>query len=387
MKAVILAGGLGTRISEETHLRPKPMIEIGGKPILWHIMKIYSRHGINDFVICLGYKGYMIKEYFANYFLHTCDVTFDMRTTAMEVHESTTEPWRVTLVDTGEETHDRRAAEARAPLPRRRRRSASPTATASPTSTSQQLIAFHRDAGHAGDRHRRPAAGALRRARARRRAGARLPARSRTATAAGSTAASSCSRRRWSSYIDGRRDRLGARAAGAPRPRGPARRLRHEGFWQRDGHAARQEPPRGALGDGRRAVEDVVTETPQSLLARAQGARDRAHRLQGQLAVPVARRAGRRRGRLLAGAPQRPVACTSCAGVGDGMTAIDGDIRDTERGARRDRRRSARGRDPHGRAAAGAALLRGPRRHLRVERDGHRECARRRAADATACAS
>jgi len=104
MKAVILAGGLGTRISEETHLRPKPMIEIGGKPILWHIMKSYSAHGVNDFVICCGYKGYIIKEYFANYFLHMSDVTFDMVHNRMEVHEQKAEPWRVTLVDTGEDT-------------------------------------------------------------------------------------------------------------------------------------------------------------------------------------------------------------------------------------------------------------------------------------------
>jgi glucose-1-phosphate cytidylyltransferase len=104
MKAVILAGGLGTRISEESHLKPKPMIEIGGKPILWHIMKIYSHHGINDFIICLGYKGYTVKEYFANYFLHTSDVTFDMSSNHMEVHARHAEPWRVTLVDTGLET-------------------------------------------------------------------------------------------------------------------------------------------------------------------------------------------------------------------------------------------------------------------------------------------
>jgi len=102
MKAVILAGGLGSRISEESHLKPKPMIEIGGKPILWHIMKIYSHYGINDFVICLGYKGYIIKEYFANYFLHMSDVTFDMRSNEMKVHHEHAEPWRVTLVDTGE---------------------------------------------------------------------------------------------------------------------------------------------------------------------------------------------------------------------------------------------------------------------------------------------
>jgi glucose-1-phosphate cytidylyltransferase len=104
MKAVILAGGLGTRISEETHLKPKPMIEIGGKPILWHIMKLYSAHDVHDFVICCGYKGYVIKEYFANYFLHMSDVTFDMEHNQMEVHQRNAEPWRVTLVDTGDET-------------------------------------------------------------------------------------------------------------------------------------------------------------------------------------------------------------------------------------------------------------------------------------------
>jgi glucose-1-phosphate cytidylyltransferase len=102
MKAVILAGGLGTRLSEETVSRPKPMVEIGGKPILWHIMKMYSAHGINDFIICCGYKGYFIKEYFANYFLHMSDVTFDMRSNAMNVHHKRAEPWTVTLVDTGE---------------------------------------------------------------------------------------------------------------------------------------------------------------------------------------------------------------------------------------------------------------------------------------------
>ena len=104
MKAVILAGGLGTRISEETHLKPKPMIEIGGRPILWHIMKIYSAHGVNEFIICCGYKGYMIKEYFANYFLYMSDITFDMTSNQMEVHHRKAEPWRVTVVDTGEET-------------------------------------------------------------------------------------------------------------------------------------------------------------------------------------------------------------------------------------------------------------------------------------------
>lgn len=104
MKAVILAGGLGTRISEETHTKPKPMIEVGGKPILWHIMKMYSAHGVNDFIICCGYKGYLIKEYFANYFLHMSDVTFDMLDNKMTVHHQKAESWKVTLVDTGETT-------------------------------------------------------------------------------------------------------------------------------------------------------------------------------------------------------------------------------------------------------------------------------------------
>jgi glucose-1-phosphate cytidylyltransferase len=104
MKAVILAGGLGTRLSEETSTRPKPMVEIGGKPILWHILKMYSAHGINDFIICCGYKGYVIKEYFANYFLHMSDITFDMAQNKMEVHNQRAEPWKVTLVDTGDES-------------------------------------------------------------------------------------------------------------------------------------------------------------------------------------------------------------------------------------------------------------------------------------------
>ena len=104
MKVVILAGGLGTRLSEETHTKPKPMIEVGGKPILWHILKTYSHHGINDFIICCGYKGYVIKEYFANYFLHMSDVTFNMSKNSMEVHQQSAEPWRVTLVDTGDDT-------------------------------------------------------------------------------------------------------------------------------------------------------------------------------------------------------------------------------------------------------------------------------------------
>ena len=103
-KAVILAGGLGTRLGEETAVRPKPMVEVGGMPIIWHIMKIYAAHGVNDFIVCLGYKGYMIKEFFANYFLHTADVTIDLASNGLEVHEKRSEPWRITLVDTGADT-------------------------------------------------------------------------------------------------------------------------------------------------------------------------------------------------------------------------------------------------------------------------------------------
>ena len=102
MKTVILAGGLGTRISEESHLRPKPMIEIGGRPILWHIMKLYGHHGLNEFVICCGYKGYMIKEYFANYFVHQSDITIDLENNDIHVHRKQAEPWKITLIDTGE---------------------------------------------------------------------------------------------------------------------------------------------------------------------------------------------------------------------------------------------------------------------------------------------
>ena len=109
MKTVILAGGLGTRLSEETGLKPKPMIEIGGKPILWHIMKIYSAHGLNDFIICCGYKSYVIKEFFANYYLHTSDITFDMASNETIIHQNNSEPWRITLVDTGFKLWNRRA--------------------------------------------------------------------------------------------------------------------------------------------------------------------------------------------------------------------------------------------------------------------------------------
>lgn len=120
MKVVILAGGLGTRISEESHLKPKPMIEVGGRPIMWHIMKYYSEYGFHDFVICLGYKQYVVKEFFADYFLHTSDVTFDLAHNKMEVHNNYSEPWKVTLVDTGLNTMTRRACKADSALHRGR---------------------------------------------------------------------------------------------------------------------------------------------------------------------------------------------------------------------------------------------------------------------------
>ena len=148
MKAVILAGGLGSRLSEETDVKPKPMVEIGGKPMLWHIMKVYSAQGVNDFVVCLGYSGYVIKEYFANYALHTSDVTFDLRSDDdARSTSSTTEPWRVTLVDTGE--HTMTGGRVKRVLPVRRRRDVlhDLRRRASPTSTSRALIAFHREHG------------------------------------------------------------------------------------------------------------------------------------------------------------------------------------------------------------------------------------------------
>ena len=153
MKAVILAGGLGTRISEETHLRPKPMIEIGGKPILWHIMKIYSAHGVNDFVICCGYKGYVIKEYFANYFLHMSDVTFDMANNRCSVHQQKAEPWRVTLVDTGEDTMTGGRLKRVARYVERRAASASLTATASSDMDIRRRDRIPPEPGQACDGH------------------------------------------------------------------------------------------------------------------------------------------------------------------------------------------------------------------------------------------
>ena len=174
MKAVILAGGLGTRLSEETQLRPKPMVEIGGKPILWHIMKIYAAHGINDFVICLGYKGYVIKEYFANYCLHTGDVTFDLARGDTEIFESTAEPWTVTLVDTGEETLTGGRLKRVLPYLEGDETFCFTYGDGVADVDITALVDFHRAHGRPRHGDRRPAARPLRRARPRRRRHPRL---------------------------------------------------------------------------------------------------------------------------------------------------------------------------------------------------------------------
>ena len=231
MKAVILAGGLGTRISEETVVRPKPMVEIGGKPILWHIMKIYSAAGIDEFVICCGYKGYVIKEYFANYFLHMSDVTFDMRTNAMEVHQKHAEPWRVTLVDTGEQTMTggrlkrvrgyRRRRRLLHDLRRRRQRRRHRGARA--------LSRRGRAGSPRSPRSSRRGASARSTCRATR---SQASSRSRRGTAPGSTAASSCCRPRCSTTSTATTRSGSASRWSGSRPRGSSAPSVHRGFWQ-----------------------------------------------------------------------------------------------------------------------------------------------------------
>ena len=259
MKAVILAGGLGSRLSEETTVKPKPMVEIGGKPILWHIMKIYAAYGVEDFVVCLGYRGYVIKEWFANYALHTSDVTFDLRDGTMEVHHSSTEPWRVTLVDTGDETM------TGGRLRRVARFLGDETfcltygdGVADVDVTA--LIARHREIGGAGDRHRGPGARALRRAR--RRAAARTASHGFREKPPGDGA--------WINggffvcepavieTIERRRDPLGGRAAGRARRARRAGRPLPRRLLARDGHAARPPRARGAVERAARAVAGVV---------------------------------------------------------------------------------------------------------------------------------
>ncbi len=255
VKAVILAGGFGSRLSEETAVRPKPMVEIGGKPMLWHIMKIYAAHGIEDFVICLGYKGYLIKEYFANYYLHTCDVSFDLAKGDMEVHRSETEPWRVTLVDTGEQTMT--GGRLQRVLPYVGEEDFCFTygdGVADVDITA--LIAFHREQGTQGDRDRRAAAGPLRRARCRRRARARVRREA--------TRGRRLDQRRLLRALAGdrplprgRRHGVGAGADADPRARGTARLLPPRRVLAGDGHAARPQPARAAVELRESAVADM----------------------------------------------------------------------------------------------------------------------------------
>ena len=196
MKAVLLAGGLGTRFAEETDVRPKPMIEIGGKPILWHIMKIYSSHGINDFIICLGYKGYVIKEYFSNYFLHQSNVTFDLRENRMEVLQKHAEPWRVTLIDTGEETMIGGRIKRILPYIGDDDAFCLTYGDGVADIDITESIAFHRREGRLATVTGDPAARPLRRHQLSGHAASPAFRKSRAATAAGSMAAFSCSRPR-----------------------------------------------------------------------------------------------------------------------------------------------------------------------------------------------
>ena len=256
MKAVILAGGLGSRLSEETTVKPKPMVEIGGKPILWHIMKIYAAHGIDDFVVCLGYKGYVIKEWFANYALHTSDVTFDMRSGEMEVHHSTTEPWRVTLVETGDETMT--GGRLKRVLPYVGDETFCLTYGDGVADVDvRALIAHHREQGRLATVTAVQPPGPLRRAGDRRRRGARASPRSRAATAPGSTAASS-SASPASATRSPATTRSGRRSRCATSPRAAQlTRLSPPRLLAGDGHAARAQRARGAVGVRRRAVAVV----------------------------------------------------------------------------------------------------------------------------------
>ncbi len=374
MKVVILAGGLGTRLSEETQVKPKPMAEIGEHPILWHIMKLYGHYGFNDFVICLGYKGYVIKEYFANYFLHNSDVTFDLQGQGMEVHEHTVEPWRVTLVDTGAETQTGGRLKRVAPYLGGERFLMTYGDGVADVDVPA-LLALPRGARQAGDGDGGAAARPLRRAR---HVDDDETVCSFTEKPRGDGA--------WMNggffvlepavldYIDGdatlwEHEPLERLAAD-----GQLAAYRHAASgsrWTRCATSARSrtsgtpDARPGRPGDVRRR------------LRRPPGLRDRPHRLQGGVAGVVARRSWRRGHRVRPGpadraepvrrARSRAIACTArrratCA-TADRLVARDGG------GA-------AVCRLPPGRAAAGAARLRRAARDLRDQRDGHGQCPR-----------
>jgi glucose-1-phosphate cytidylyltransferase len=256
VKVVILAGGVGTRISEETQVKPKPMVEIGGKPILWHIMKIYAAHGVTEFIVCLGYKGYLIKEYFANYFLHTSDVTFDLAKNAMEVHQRSAEPWRVTLLDTGESTMT--GGRLKKTVPYLKEDFCFTYGDGLANVDIRKLIAFHKASGRLATLTAVQPPGAVRRPEPVRRKGEQLPGKAGRRWGVGQRGvfrafAKSVGVHRW------RLDGMGtgaARAAGSGRP---AVGLPPYGILAADGYAARQEPTGGALAVWPGAVENLVT--------------------------------------------------------------------------------------------------------------------------------
>ena len=303
MKVVILAGGLGTRLSEETQVRPKPMVEIGEHPILWHIMKIYGEQGFTDFVVCLGYKGYVVKEYFANYFLHNSDVTFDLQGQCMEVHQNTVEPWRVTLVDTGAETQTGGRLKRVAPY------------VADETFMMtygdgvadvdlDALLRFHEEQGRlATVTAVQPPGrfGALR--------------LDEDGTCVRDFVEKPEGDGGWMNggffvlepevleYIAGDDTLWEQRAARAPRARRPAGRLPARRLLAADGHAARQADARGAVGDRRGALEDAGD--VRRRLRRPARLRHRPHRVQGIVAHALAARSGRGGHGLRAGAADR----------------------------------------------------------------------------------
>ena len=247
MKAVILAGGLGTRISEETQVRPKPMVEIGGKPILWHIMKMYSAHGINDFVICCGYKGYVIKEYFANYFLHMSDVTFDMTTNQMQVHQRKAEPWKVTLVDTGEDTMTGGRLKRVRRLPEGEEAFCFTYGDGVADIDISASVEFHKAHGKLATVTAVQPAGPLRRAGARRRVGQRLhrkAARRRRLDQRRLLRPLAAVPRRHR----GRRIELGSARPAAHRGRRPAAGVRAPRLLAADGHACATRPSSSSCG-------------------------------------------------------------------------------------------------------------------------------------------
>ena len=367
-------------IAEETSLKPKPMIEIGGQPILWHIMKIYSASGVNDFVICCGYKGYVIKEYFANYFLHMSDVTFDM---AQNTHGGAPEERRAVAGDAGRHRRglDDRRAPARASRDYVARRGCFCFTYGDGVADIDiaAAIAFHRQPRQAGDGHRGAAARPLRRAAPRRHARRRLHREAARRRRPGSTAASSCSRRACIDLHRRRRDAAGSasRSSGLAQD-GELMAYRAQRLLAADGHAARRERCSRSCGSRARAVEGLVSGTGAAFWRGKRVLAHRAHRLQGRVARALAAAARRRRHRARARRGRRARRCTGCR-------SRDGDREPDRRPARRRRdspRRcgaAAADRVPPRRAGAGARQLSRAGRDLRDQHDGHGAPARRAA--------